>query len=95
MLKKYNEVPIGGTIEGVPTSINFKTGDWKSLTPVVNHDKCKKCKMCTIFCPDEALIFNEKTKQIEIDLEYCKGCGICDRECKFNAIEMKDMRGQK
>lgn len=95
MNEKYNEIPIGGMIEGVPTSINFKTGDWRSLTPVVDHKKCKKCKICTLFCPDEALKFNEETKQIEIDEDFCKGCGICARECKFDAIEMKDLRDKK
>jgi pyruvate ferredoxin oxidoreductase delta subunit len=26
----------------------------------------------------------------EIDLEYCKGCGICAEECPTKAITMED-----
>ncbi|KXA91095.1 pyruvate synthase, partial [candidate division MSBL1 archaeon SCGC-AAA259A05] len=24
----------------------------------------------------------------EVDLDYCKGCGICAKECPVDAIEM-------
>jgi len=29
-------------------------------------------------------------KKVAIDLDYCKGCGICAAECKFDAIEMEE-----
>jgi pyruvate ferredoxin oxidoreductase delta subunit len=29
-----------------------------------------------------------KTLKPEIDLEYCKGCGICSEECPTKAITM-------
>jgi pyruvate ferredoxin oxidoreductase delta subunit len=27
-------------------------------------------------------------RRYEIDLDYCKGCGICAEECPVDAIEM-------
>jgi len=43
------------------------------------------CHLCWLLCPD-----NVVSKDIEpaIDLEYCKGCGICAQECPVQAIEM-------
>ena len=26
----------------------------------------------------------------KIDLDYCKGCGICSKVCPFRAIDMKE-----
>jgi len=69
-----------------------KTGEWRSLTPVIHHNKCipskqKKpsCFLCWLYCP-EAVI--KKTIPIQINLEYCKGCGICMQVCPAKAITM-------
>jgi len=45
--------------------------------------------MCRLLCPDLAITLNEKTGQIEIDLDFCKGCGICVAFCPKDAIEME------
>jgi pyruvate ferredoxin oxidoreductase delta subunit len=42
-----------------------------------------------MFCPDGVI---SRSFPLEIDLEYCKGCGICAEECPVDAIEMKDGR---
>ena len=41
-------------------------------------------------CPDNAIIKVEpgKSYAYAVDLDYCKGCGICARECPAGAIEM-------
>ena len=61
-----------------------ETGSWRMLRPEVNHEKCIRCQLCWIYCPD-GLIDREKTT---IDYQYCKGCGICAAECPVNAIKM-------
>jgi len=43
--------------------------------------------MCWIYCPDSAILVEDK-KVKEIDLEHCKGCGICAEECPVKAIKM-------
>ena len=57
--------------------------------PIVDHDKCNnKCKLCRLFCPDLAITRKGDSGQIEIDYNYCKGCGICAAFCPKEAIKM-------
>ena len=65
----------------------YKTGDWRSMRPVVNKSNCIRCGICYIFCPDMAI---RKTEEgyFEADLYYCKGCGICAQECFTGCISM-------
>ncbi|PNX51368.1 MAG: ferredoxin, partial [Thermoplasmata archaeon M8B2D] len=50
--------------------------------------KCVKCLRCWIFCP-EATIIRNKDDSVDIDYEYCKGCGVCANVCKVKAITLK------
>jgi len=49
---------------------------------------CFECDNCYGVCPDNAVIKLGPGKRYEIDLDYCKGCGICVEECPCGAIEM-------
>jgi len=69
-----------------------RTGDWRTAHPVVDPEKCiaaKKnkivCMQCWMYCPDNVI---SRTAPPEINLEYCKGCGICVQVCPNHAIEM-------
>lgn len=48
--------------------------------------KCVLCGNCYIFCPDNAIRF--QNMKLEIDYDYCKGCGICVRECPRDAMNL-------
>ena len=56
---------------------------------------CIDCKTCELFCPDFSLTVIRNLKSsgvgssIRIDEDYCKGCGICARECPRGVIVMK------
>ncbi|HDH81663.1 MAG: 4Fe-4S dicluster domain-containing protein [Thermoplasmata archaeon] len=63
-----------------------KTGSWRVFRPVLHEDKCIKCWICWVFCPESAIERNEFPK---IDYDFCKGCGVCANECPVNAIEMR------
>jgi len=58
--------------------------------PIVEHEKCSpKCRMCRLLCPDLAVTRNEATGKIEIDYDFCKGCGICVAFCPKGAIRLE------
>jgi len=69
----------------VPTSMMYKTGSWRISKPVIDRDKCTKCLLCWVFCPDMS-IKRLPDNSVEVDYEYCKGCGICAEECPVKAI---------
>jgi 2-oxoacid:acceptor oxidoreductase delta subunit (pyruvate/2-ketoisovalerate family) len=49
---------------------------------------CFECDNCYGVCPDNAVINLGPGGRYEIDLDYCKGCGICAAECPCGAIDM-------
>lgn len=50
---------------------------------------CFSCDNCYGVCPDNAVIkLGQPGELYEIDLDFCKGCGICVAECPCGAIEM-------
>lgn len=79
-------VTIGGHIREIGSTEKYKTGGWRTFYPEIDHKKCIMCGTCWIFCPD-ASIYREKGK-MKVDLEFCKGCGICANECPTGAIKM-------
>ncbi len=83
----WKQLPPGDILEGA-TSLCFKTGNWRSSKPVHRMEKCIHCFLCWIACPDGAIKVKDGRFQ-EIDYDYCKGCGICARECPKKAIEMQ------
>ena len=49
---------------------------------------CFECDNCYGVCPDNAVIKLGPGKRFEFNLDYCKGCGICETECPCGAIKM-------
>lgn len=49
---------------------------------------CFECDNCYGMCPDNAIIKLGPGQRYVIDLDYCKGCGICAAECPAGAITM-------
>ncbi len=83
-LPGWKEIPIAG----VPfkSSLEYKTGDWRTFKPVRDESKCTKCLLCWVYCPEGAIKWDGEN--LTIDYDYCKGCGICAQECPAKAIEM-------
>lgn len=52
-----------------------------------NCGVCNDCELCLILCPDVA-ISRREGGGFEIDLDHCKGCGVCAEECPRGAIVM-------
>ncbi len=50
---------------------------------------CFSCDNCFGVCPDNAVIkLGRPGERYEIDLDFCKGCGLCVAECPSGAIQM-------
>ena len=80
------EIPPAGVTWKSATE--YKTGDWRSKRPNRDKEKCTRCLLCWIFCPDGAISWDGE--DIHFDMNYCKGCGICAEECPVDCIEMED-----
>ena len=55
------------------------------LTYNVIQDKCKRCRVCVINCPPNA-IEGDKEKGFNVRPDICIKCGKCFEVCKFGAI---------
>ncbi len=74
-------------IHGALTSVEVKTGLWRTLRPVIDYDRCNHCWwVCSTFCPDSAIKVSSGGVP-EIDYDHCKGCMICVAKCPPHAIE--------
>jgi pyruvate ferredoxin oxidoreductase delta subunit len=83
----WRELQVGCVISEPGNASQYKTGDWRSMRPVVDKEKCIRCGVCYLFCPDMAIYKNDEGFFVS-DLYYCKGCGICARECFTGCISM-------
>lgn len=89
-LPGWRDLPRGGVILEAGNAREYETGEWRStIRPKWKPDKCIHCLFCWVYCPDAAIRV-ENGKMTGIDYRYCKGCGICSKECpvKGKAIEM-------
>ena len=69
-----------------PELLTLDVGDWKDNRPVVKRGKCCYCGTCYLFCPTGCI--EDRGTFFEADLNFCKGCGICAKECPAWAITM-------
>jgi pyruvate ferredoxin oxidoreductase delta subunit len=80
-------------------SLVYKTGAWRTNKPVFKHDACIGCKACELVCPEGCVFENPSEKHVssktkkevnnrDVDLDYCKGCGMCAVECPVQDIDM-------
>jgi len=83
----WKDLEIGSIVTDPGSASQYQTGGWRTQRPVYDTDKCIKCGLCAIFCPDGCIGPNAEG-YFEADLFYCKGCGICARECWTQAITM-------
>jgi len=97
LLPSWKELEPGCVVTTPGSSVNYKTGDWRSFYPKTDEDKCIACGLCWIYCPDnsrrKAPRKNKKAGALydvyfDFDYYFCKGCGICAAECPTKAIVM-------
>lgn len=49
---------------------------------------CYNCANCYMYCPDNAVKKGKSGTTYEFDLDFCKGCGLCAKECPCHYIQM-------
>jgi len=52
---------------------------------------CNLCLLCVSYCPDSSVWPDRAKSTVAIDLDHCKGCGICAYECPRGVITMEDL----
>ena len=73
IINKLSKLPQGGSCKaGVLVE---KNAGWRNMCPVFEKEKCVKCYQCYLYCPDGVIVRTEEG--IDIDYDFCKGCGIC------------------
>ena len=79
------DLNIGGSnsVTGMP----FNALQWRDKKPEWNKDRCFKCGICYLSCPDSA-IFLAPDGFYDVDADRCKGCGVCETACINEAIVM-------
>ena len=59
--------------------------EWRYVKPIIELSKCNNYGWCYLYCPTGCI-----SEEIVINMDYCKGCGICANECPKDAITMID-----
>ena len=55
--------------------------------PIVNTDKCCHCGTCYFFC-SSGCISDQGSYYAVSNVDFCKGCGVCAKECPVHAIRL-------
>jgi pyruvate ferredoxin oxidoreductase delta subunit len=80
----YDEMFFGAS-NGVGILPTVNSG-FRTFYPRFDHEKCIKCMLCWIYCPEGSI--DKTSGDLTVDMDYCKGCGICAHECPRNCIVM-------
>ncbi|MCS7111867.1 MAG: 4Fe-4S binding protein [Ignisphaera sp.] len=96
-LPGWKSLSLGGSIVEPGNSVQRPTGDWRVYKPIINQEKCVRCLLCWVYCPDMSIYIIDKPYRtsmgrewkfsVEVDYNFCKGCGICVEECPVKAID--------
>ena len=65
------------------SSYTASVADWRLIKPVFNKDYCIDCQFCWVYCPDVSIVSRDQ-KLVGIDMDHCKGCGVCVEVCPTN-----------
>ena len=78
---------LGACIKNIGMGLASRMGKMRehsAMLPEIIHEKCRYCKKCIQWCPQEAIV--EKEGKAFILAEKCIGCGECIAVCRFDAV---------
>jgi pyruvate ferredoxin oxidoreductase gamma subunit len=73
------------SIYAVGNSPERKTGHWRQFRPVLHPDRCTRCWICFVRCPEAAIALDAHDYPV-VDYDQCKGCLLCVHECPTHAF---------
>ena len=85
----WKDLEVGSIVAEPGSASQYQTGAWRSQRPTYDFNKCIKCGICQLFCP-EGCVEQNAEGYFEANMYYCKGCGICAKECLTRVITMTE-----
>ena len=80
------------SVYAVANSPERHTGSWRQVRPVLQRQRCSRCWVCFVRCPDAAITLDSEDYPV-VDYAVCKGCLLCVHECPTHAFNVvKEVR---
>ncbi len=76
------------SIYAVSNSPQRHTGSWRQFRPVLQPEKCTRCWLCFVWCPEAAISLDQDEFPV-VDYDVCKGCLLCAHECPTHAFRVE------
>lgn len=73
------------SVYAVGNSPERKTGNWRQFRPVLQQDRCTRCWICFVRCPEAAIALDASDYPV-VNYDECKGCLLCVHECPTHAF---------
>ena len=95
-------LPGGKAVRPAERDATRRRGDWDEVGEVYSKEQarlaasrclatieCAWCEVCELLCPDLCITRDPDSNHVRIDLDHCKGCGLCAHFCPKGAIQME------
>jgi pyruvate ferredoxin oxidoreductase gamma subunit len=80
------------SIYAMANSPERHTGSWRQWRPVLQRERCSRCWVCFVRCPDAAIMLDPEHYPV-VDYAVCKGCLVCAHDCPTHAFTiLKEVR---
>jgi NADPH-dependent glutamate synthase beta subunit-like oxidoreductase len=87
MQPQLNVIRRQSTFEEVIGGLDESTAQFEARR-CLSCGNCFECDNCFGVCPDNAVVKLGPGNRFAINLDFCKGCGMCAEECPCGAIQM-------
>jgi pyruvate ferredoxin oxidoreductase gamma subunit len=79
------------SIYAIANSPQRQTGNWRQFRPVLHRERCSRCRLCFVWCPEAAIALDADDYPV-VDYTVCKGCVLCAHECPTRAFSTEKER---